>query len=170
MKTVPKHEQKETLVVDVITPEHGERGAPSKTFISSKRELLDDQDIPPLVLHREKGRCFICSKTEKELNEPLEAHHFGIEWSFEQADIDWDRVKMDHPNFHWQGFKTDNPERFVDDMFEQGMLLCKKHHTGKGTGIHNIPFSPWILQRYLKEGTEFAPGVKIDDASDFKGY
>jgi len=42
-------------------------------------------------------------------------------------------------------------------MEAQGILLCKKHHTGKDEGIHNLPFGLWELQRYLKDGVKFSP-------------
>jgi hypothetical protein len=108
-------------------------------------------------IYRDKGRCYICGRTEEELGQPLEAHHFGIERSFIDSPIRWDRVRQDFPDFNWGGFDQTKPEGFVDDMVAQGVLLCKIHHTAPDTGIHTLPFPLWIIQRYLPDGVKFTP-------------
>lgn len=154
MSVTETHDLKDTLSVEVETPGHEKRGAASSLFRHSKKAIFEH--APVLSLHPEPGRCFICNATEEELGEPLEAHHFGIEWSFGEGPIDWDRVKVDFPYFDWDKFDPTDPMSFVDDMTAQGLLLCKKHHTGKDEGIHNLPFSLWIAQRYLKDGYKFS--------------
>lgn len=154
MSVTETHYLKDTFSVEVETPGHEKRGAASILFRKTKREIYDL--APVLTLHPEPGRCFICNATEEELGEPLEAHHFGIEWSFGEGPIDWDRVKVDFPYFDWDKFDPTDPMSFVDDMTAQGLLLCKKHHTGRDEGIHNLPFSLWIAQRYLKDGYKFS--------------
>ena len=154
MSVEQTHDLKDTLSVEVETPGHEARGAASALFKRTKKEIFEK--APVLSLHPEPGRCFICNATAEELGEPLEAHHFGIEWSFAEAPIDWDRVKQDFPDFDWANFDPSQPMQFVDDMTAQGLLLCKKHHTGKDEGIHNMPFSLWIAQRYLKDGYKFS--------------
>lgn len=141
------HELRETLIVDVITPGHAPRET-TPLFRRSKRALMAAQHPP---------RCFICDRTEEELGEPLEAHHVGVERSFAEGAIEWDRVKADFPGFDWATFDPADPYAFVDDMTAQGLLLCKRHHTGKGTGIHSLPYPLWRMQRYLKDGTQFTP-------------
>lgn len=150
------HDLKDTLSVEVETPGHEKRGAASALFVRTKKLL---KKLGSFLGFRPKfspGRCFICNATEEELGQPLEAHHFGIEWSFAQAQINWDLVKLDFPDFDWVHFDPADPMTFVDDMQAQGVLLCKKHHTGKDEGIHNLPFTLWIMQRYLKDGYKFS--------------
>lgn len=141
---------------DVITPEHADR-VTTPLFTKSKKALYVDGPINDLLVKRDSGKCWICGGTEAELGEPLEAHHFGIERSFAEDTIDWSKVAIDYPSYDWSTFSPTDPYAFVDDMVAQGILLCKKHHTGKNHGIHYMPFSIWILQRYLKDGTEFQP-------------
>jgi hypothetical protein len=141
------HELRETLTVDVITPGHAPR-ITTPLFRHSKQALMASQHPP---------RCFICQQTEAELGQPLEAHHVGVERSFAEGEIDWEMVKADFPDFDWASFDPSNPYAFVDDMQAQGLLLCKRHHTGKGTGIHDIPYPLWRMQRYLKDGVQFTP-------------
>jgi hypothetical protein len=147
MSVTQAHELKETLTVDVITPGHAPRET-TRLFTVSKRVLMARQKPP---------RCYICQRTAEESGHPLEAHHMGVERSFAEGAIDWERVKEDYPHFDWAHFDPANPYAFVDDMDAQGLLLCKEHHTGKGTGIHTLPYSLWILQRYLKDGAQFTP-------------
>lgn len=161
MSTEDIHELKETLEVEVNTPGHPPRTT-SSLFKRSKKALFTLSTA--LSFHPPMGRCFICNKTQEELGEPLEAHHFQIEWSFGDGPIDWDLVKEDNPNFDWDSFDPNDPYKFVDNMTAQGVLLCKKHHTGKGTGIHNIPFGLWIMQRYLKAGYVFNEYEVIEHA------
>ena len=162
------HEIAETIKVDYLTPGHQPRGAESDLFRRSKRALEHMQARALTLFRPETGRCYICGKTEEELSEPLEAHHFSIEWSFANGEIDWKRVEEDHPRYDWSQFNPADPMHFVDDMIEQGMLLCKKHHTGKDSGIHNLPFSIWIMQRYLKHGVKFSETETIDKSKDWQ--
>lgn len=148
------HDLKDTLTVEVETPGHEARGAASALFKSSKKAIFTN--APVLSIHPAPGRCFICNATEEELGAPLEAHHFGIEWSFSNASINWELIKQDFPSFNWKDFDESNPMTFVDDMTAQGLLLCKEHHTGRDAGIHNLPFTLWYAQRYLKDGYKFS--------------
>ncbi|HEX7911815.1 MAG TPA: hypothetical protein VF534_27490 [Paraburkholderia sp.] len=143
------HEEKETLTVDVNIPGHEPRTT-TALFSKSKAALKASQHPP---------RCWICGRTEAELGAPLEAHHNGVERSFAEGEIDWDRVKADFPHHDWSTFDPANPYTFVDDMSPtgQGLLLCKQHHTGRDSGIHNLAYPLWILQRYLKDGAQFSP-------------
>jgi hypothetical protein len=143
-KITVEHDEKETLTVDVIVPEHDER-VTTPLFEHTRKKLIDQED----------GRCFVCGRTAEESGHPLEAHHNGIERSYAEGDIDWDIVKNDFPNFDWTSFDPSNPYTFVDDMLAQGKLLCKEHHTGKDTGIHYLPYPLFIMQRYLKIGCKF---------------
>ncbi|MFL9904672.1 hypothetical protein PQR71_42205 [Paraburkholderia fungorum] len=150
------HELKDTLTVDVLVAGHEPRTT-TTLFKHTKKDLYEKVE-PALTIPRDQpGRCWICGQTEAELGAPLEAHHFGIERSYAEADLRWDRIKADFPHWDWSQFDPANPYTFVDNMEAQGVLLCKTHHTGRDSGIHNMPFGLWILQRYLKDGTRFSP-------------
>jgi hypothetical protein len=150
------HELRETLSVDVVTPEHADR-VTTPLFKHTKKALFEKAEPAITIPRDEPGRCWICGRTEDELGAPLEAHHFGVERSFAEGKIRWDRVKADYPHWDWSKFDPSNPYSFVDDMEAQGVLLCKEHHTGKDAGIHSMPFSLWIMQRYLEDGEQFSP-------------
>jgi len=143
---IKAHEEKELIQVDVFSSDHADRVT---TSIFKKTRLK--------LIEREGARCFICNQTAEEVGHPLEAHHLGIERQYAEAPIDWELVKKDYPHFEWDKFDPADPYAFVDNMEAQGLLLCKPHHTGKDSGIHFMPYSFWIMQRYLKEGYQFSP-------------
>lgn len=145
------HEEKEIIEVDVFAPGHEKRMA-SALFEKTRKKQLT---LTPV--------CWICGRTAKESGHPLEAHHRTVEWQFAKGDIDWEKVKADYPHFDWDSFDPEkDPYKFVDDMTAQGLILCKEHHTGKDTGIHDVPFPIWIMQRYLKSGTKWSPTIVIE--------
>ena len=150
------HEFKDTNKVDVFIPAHPPR-ITTNLFRRTKQKLMAVASIFQWNLFREKGRCWICGQTEAELGSPLEAHHLVIERSFIDSPLRWDQLRKDFPKFDWKSFDETKPEGFVDDMIAQGLLLCKLHHTGEGTGIHSLPFPLWVLQRYLPNGVQFSP-------------
>lgn len=149
-KAVGKREAKLTFSVDVLAPAHAARTA-TALFEKTRLERIE----------QDHGRCWICNRTAEESGHPLEAHHSGIERSFAEGDMDWELVKQDFPNFDWNSFDPAKPYDFVDDMMAQGLILCKEHHTGEGTGIHFMPYSLWVMQRYLKAGYQYTPGEVI---------
>jgi choline kinase len=73
-----------------------------------------------------------------------------------QNAVDWEKMKLLHPEFHWETFKK--PEDFIDSPYNS-MVLCEKHHRGQNTGIHEMPYSLWIMQRYVRKDFDL-------DASD----
>lgn len=166
MSVTEPHELRDTLSVEVIEPGHEKRGAASALFRKTKAAIKHIGSVIGWRPRLPPGRCYICNATEEELGEPLEAHHFGIEWSFAEAAINWDLVKADFPDFDWANFDPASPMTFVDDMQAQGVLLCKKHHTGKDEGVHNMPFSLWIMQRYLQDGYKFSDLEVIHHAQE----
>lgn len=160
-----EHEEKETLKVDVVIPAHDAR-VTTALFRKTKQFLMKVGGLMGFTLRREPGRCWICGKTEAELGAPLEAHHFGIERAYLGAHLRWDVIAQDFPIFDWKNFNPANPTDFVDNMAAQGLLLCKAHHTGTDTGIHCLPFSLWVMQRYLADGTRFNPTEVIDHGTN----
>ncbi|WP_036662246.1 hypothetical protein [Pandoraea sp. SD6-2] len=151
------HDERETLVVDVLLPGHEPRTT-TPLFTHSRTTLLE----------REGGRCFVCGGTEQDSGHPLEAHHHPIERSTANL-IDWSRFADDcragvwgarAQAFDWDGFLSAtpfDPYRFVDDMTVNGMVLCKDHHIGKDEGIHAMPLPLWVAQKYAIEGYRFTP-------------
>lgn len=152
---------RDTNKVEVFIPPHRPR-VTTNLFRRTKQKLMAYASIMQWNIFREKGRCWICGKTEAELGQPLEAHHFGVERAFIDSPMRWEKVRQDFPMFNWEDFDPMKPEDFVDDMLAHGVLLCKEHHTGEGTGIHSLPFPLWVMQRYLPEGTHFSPTEVID--------
>ena len=141
------HEEKNTLAVDVNIPGHAPRTA-TPLFVKSRKHLLE----------RDGGRCWVCGCTAEETGHPIEAHHYPIERSFAEM-VDWSegsQIRKDFPNFGWGSFDEADPYTFVDDMNVNGRLLCKKHHTGKDEGVHDLPEPVWLAQRYGKEGYKFS--------------
>jgi hypothetical protein len=159
-----EHEQKDTLSVDVLLPGHEDRTT-TTVFTRTKHVLMKLGTKLGFVMERPEGRCWICNGTEAEVGGPLEAHHFGVERAYIGASLRWDLIEHDFPNFNWDTFDSAKPADFIDNMESQGVLLCKQHHTGKDSGIHDLPFSVWIMQRYLCDGTAFSPNeiIKHDE-------
>lgn len=150
-KAMPgQHEEKITAAVDIFVPDHATR-TETALFEHSRLERLA----------KDGERCWICNRTAEESGHPLEAHHDGIERSFAEGKIRWDLVRIDFPNYDWANFDESKPYVFVDDMMAQGLILCKEHHTGEGTGIHFVPYPLWVMQRYLVEGYQYSPGEVI---------
>ena len=143
------HELKDTFTVDVELPGHAPRTT-TPLFTESKKILVERVD----------GRCFICNGNKDEVG-PTEAHHYPVERSLAMA-WDWPKFIADckagkwgvyAQAFHWEGFDAEkDPYLFVDDMRANGLLLCKRHHTAKNEGIHDIPHPLWIWQKYATEG------------------
>jgi hypothetical protein len=158
--TTAAHADKSTLVVSINVPEHAQRKA-SPTF----------ERTCPLLIQREGDRCYICGRTSTEVGAGHEAHHCMVEWCLADA-IDWNIVKALCQDgefgesalqraaakaFDWSGWDLDAPtpaqiESLVDDMTVNGQLLCKEHHTGNGTGKHNMDHPRWIGQKLVKPG------------------
>lgn len=140
------HEEKETLQVDVFIEEHKDRTS-TPLFEKTRKEFIE----------KTGGVCWICGINEKDNGEPLQVHHRHIERCFAEEEIDWDKVKEDVPEFDWNSFDPKDPYSFVDNCHYNGRVLCRTHHTKKYSGAHTIPYSLWVMQRYLKDGTRFSP-------------
>ncbi len=146
------YDEKLTLKVEAIIPKRDDRTT-TPLFKHTRVKLLAIQP-----------RCYVCGTKEH-----LEAHHYPIERSMANM-TDWKKVQADaldgnlgatHEQrsnanaFDFNGLDSD-PYRFVDDMTVNGLILCKAHHTGKDEGIHDMPHSLWIAQKYGKEGYKFS--------------
>ena len=109
-------------LTDIIHFENREEREESSEFVKNK------------ALFKKNGaKCFI---DNHECDGAIEIHHNIIQHAAAN-EVDWDRVKADYGFDH------------VDDM-KNLIPICKRHHTGKGTGIHMMTYPAWILQKYYK--------------------
>jgi len=149
MADVAQHAETRTLHEIVITPEHAER-AESAEFRAAKERLRADGHY----------RCYVCGATEQ-----LQVHHFAVEWSLEGA-ADFAKFKAFIEEWDPYGYGRllrNQPIASVDDIRNM-LVLCQSHHTGvdhadggSGTGIHEITFPAWIIQKLAKDGEDPVP-------------
>lgn len=143
-KIVQEHVMTRTLHEVVITPDHVKRSE-SEEFRESKKRLRDDGHY----------KCWVCGSTEN-----LQVHHFGIEWSLANV-ADWDKVKAFVEEWDPYGYGRllrNKPMTSPDDIRNM-LVLCQEHHTGvdhtdggSGTGIHEMTFPIWVVQKLALEG------------------
>ena len=141
------HEEKETLTIDVLIPEHADR-VTTPLFSHTRDKLLE----------KVGGRCWVCQRTADEAG-PIEAHHHPVERSLAGM-IDFgpgSLIRQDFPQFDWAAFDAagGDPYLFVDDMTINGLALCRDHHTRADSGIHTMPFPFVLAERYGREGYQF---------------
>lgn len=136
-----EHEQRLTLSVDIFIPDHPDRSN-TPIFEATRRKIIS---------HNSEARCWICGTKEG-----LELHHNFIEWC-DSDGVDWEKVKIDCPDFDWVNFNPANPETFIDSEWNANLVLCKKHHTGKDHGIHMLPYPTWLMQRHKRQDFIFSP-------------
>lgn len=149
MAEVKEHIQRRTLHELVITPDHVQR-TESEAFRRSKERLRADGHY----------KCWVCGRTDQ-----LQAHHFGIEWSLANA-ADWDAVKAFCEEWDPYGYGRllrNQPMTSADDVRNM-LILCQEHHTGvdhedggSGTGIHEMTFPIWLIQKLARPGVELVP-------------
>jgi hypothetical protein len=121
----------------VAYPPHEPRKE-SATYVKTHHHLIFELDAP----------CWVCG-IRRSQGGKLETHHYHFEWA-SQNGLDLAKVTADWPEI------TDKAElaEWVDS--EGNMLvLCAAHHRGKYTGIHEISYPAWLLQRYEGEGFAF---------------
>jgi len=140
-----EHLQKQTLTIQVYAPNHEDRSV-SPIFRATRKRLIEDN---------QEARCFIDNEW-CDHNHPLELHHQHVEWCDSNA-VDWEKVKLDVPDFPWDDFDPSRPDTFIDSEYNANLVLCNRHHIGKDHGIHMLPYTLWILQRYKKKDFVFSP-------------
>jgi hypothetical protein len=126
------HRQLDELVA---YPKHEPRKA-SKIYTRTHHHLVYEMDAP----------CWVCG-IRHSTGGAMETHHFRFEWA-SQFGLDLAKVEADFPDL------TDR-EKLAEWVDSEGnmLVLCAAHHRGKYTGIHEITYPAWLLQRY--EGDEF---------------
>jgi hypothetical protein len=130
----------------VSYPPHEPRQV-SPRYAATRNHLIEIMDAP----------CWICGIRKSEGGK-MEAHHTHFEWA-SQNGLDPEKVTADWPEV------TDR-EKLADWVDSEGnmLVLCAAHHRGKYTGIHEISYPAWLLQRYEGEGFEFIDQVKVPKA------
>ncbi|PRC92688.1 hypothetical protein [Solimicrobium silvestre] len=138
MQTVKnEHEIHETITIDVFYPDHPPR-TESKVFKATKKHW-----------HQLGAVCGVCKTKEK-----VEIHHKFIEWADSEG-TDWDKVRLEHPDFDWASFK-DDPD-FIDSVYNTEPL-CEKHHRGPAPhGKHFTPEPIWNMQKYQRADFVYSP-------------
>lgn len=131
---MPKETDIVREIVDIIHYENRDERTESSLFRKNK-EWFKENGV----------KCFI---DNGECEGQIEIHHKVIEYATAN-EVDWDKIEKEY------GFRD------VDDI-KNLMPICKKHHTGKGTGIHSMSYPAWILQKYyVKDSlTDFEAAIK----------
>jgi hypothetical protein len=139
-----EHTQFRTLKEVAYYPAHPDR-TESDEFREIKREFK-----------KEHAKCWI---NNGYCDGPIEVHHDVIEYS-EAMGVDWEKVKKDYPNID-----------HVDDK-DQMLTICKRHHTGKYTGKHNISEPIWKMQKYMDDESiaKFEAAVAAQIKKDQEGH
>ncbi|SPF51236.1 conserved hypothetical protein [Candidatus Desulfosporosinus infrequens] len=142
------HEMKRTLHEVIIDPNTIER-TESAEFRKSKARLKEDGHY----------FCYICGTTED-----LQSHH-QAEWMFSSI-INFDKLKTFVEEWDIYGYGRllkNQPLTTVDDV-RCLVCLCQSHHTGvdhedggSGTGIHDMTFPSWIMQKLAKDNENPVP-------------
>jgi hypothetical protein len=141
---VKEHIMRRTFTEDYTVPSHVDRSE-SPEFKQAKKRLMEEG-------HDE---CFICGSKED-----LQIHHFLAEWSMENS-VDFSKLRRLTLLFDIYGYgkKLKNtPVTTIDDI-RNCMVLCRTHHTGTYTGVHNLTFTVWLLQLLGKDGIEIVNDV-----------
>lgn len=100
-----------------------------------------------LVYELDEG-CWVCGIRHSQ-GGAMETHHAHFEWA-SQNGLDLAKVMADWPALT----DRDKLREWVDS--EGNMLvLCAAHHRGQHTGIHEISYPAWLLQRYQGVGFTF---------------
>lgn len=140
-----EHEQKRTLSIDVFIPDHADR-TNTPIFEATRRKL---------IMHNPNARCAVANG-HCDHEHPLELHHRHVEWC-DSLGVDWERVKQLVPEFDWSTFDPAHPETFIDSEWNANLVLCKKHHTGVGHGIHCLDGPTWQMQMLQRPDFIFSP-------------
>jgi hypothetical protein len=121
----------------VAYPPHPPRKS-SHTYLRTHHHLIYELDAP----------CWICG-IRHSTGGALETHHYRFEWA-SQFGLDLAKVEADFPDL------TDR-QKLAEWVDSEGnmLVLCAAHHRGKLTGIHEISYPAWLLQRYEGEGFSF---------------
>lgn len=142
MSEVREHVEHKTITEVLIDPDHANRKE-SAEFRKAKERLREDGHYS----------CYVCGSTND-----LQVHHRAAEWMFNNV-VDFAKLKEFCEEWDVYGYGRllkARPIESVDDIRNQ-MVLCRVHHTGTGTGIHEMTFPAWVIQKLAKEGANPIP-------------
>ncbi|MCL6443638.1 MAG: hypothetical protein K6T83_09315 [Alicyclobacillus sp.] len=152
-RVVEEHEQTERFEEHVVTPKHDDRDHESELFRRNKHLLVHEMNLP----------CFKCAmkawpdKPPPEAYEGREVHHYIVEWSKEKA-VDLQKLQhlFDSGFFDPYGFSAKMRGQSVEsvDDIRNLVILCSRHHRGKGIGIHNSTAPEWLSDLVAKDGVD----------------
>lgn len=138
-----------TIRETVIDPAHATR-AETPEFRATKKRLRADGHY----------RCYVCGTVDG-----IQIHHRAAEWMF-AADVDYPLLKDFCEEWDVYGYGRllkAQPVTSVDDV-RNAMALCVSHHIGvdhadgdSGTGIHEMTFPAWIMQKLARKGADPVP-------------
>ncbi|MDP4119643.1 MAG: hypothetical protein Q8876_01095 [Bacillota bacterium] len=147
---MPKiHIERKTIHDIVIDPDHAKR-VETSIFRKAKERLKDDGHY----------KCFICGAIEN-----LQVHHFAVEYMFEElADIEKVKSFVEEFDPYGYGRLLKNVALTSIEDVRCLLVLCENHHVGDdnedgdgGTGIHNLTFPTWIIQKLCRDGCNPVP-------------
>lgn len=147
--SVPEHIIRRIIHDDVVDPAHAEREE-SPTFRAAKERLKEDGH----------WRCWVCGTTEN-----LQVHHFLAEYMFKDiVDLDVMKEVAEALDVYGYGRLLRNKPITDPEDIRCYMILCATHHTGvdhtdggSGTGIHELTFSTWLMQKLAKKDLNAVP-------------
>lgn len=149
MDEVAAHVIRRRLSEVVITPEHVKR-AESPAFRAAKKRLREDGHY----------RCWICGGTDQ-----LQVHHYGCEWSL-WPNCDPETLKAFCEEWDPYGYGRLLRSKPITDPGDVRnlLVLCQAHHIGvdhadggSGTGVHELTFPLWVIQKLAKPGEDPVP-------------
>jgi hypothetical protein len=131
---VEAHEIKRTITEIVIDPSHADR-TESKEFRRSKVRLKQDGHF----------YCYVCGAEEN-----IQVHHLA-EYCFGTI-IDFQKLKVFLEEFDPYGYGRllRNKDLTTVDDVRNCICLCRAHHIEKGTGVHELTFPTWLVQKLAK--------------------
>jgi hypothetical protein len=138
---VEEHEIKRQLSEVVIVPEHAQRKE-SAEFKRSKERLKADGHF----------KCYVSGRTEK-----LQVHHIS-EWCFANV-IDFDKLKeflLEFDPYGYSRLLRNAPITTPDDV-RNCLVIAEEFHIGRGTGIHELTWPVWLVQKLAKAGEDPVP-------------
>ena len=146
---IPEHVITRVLHDDVVDPTHAER-TESPAFRDAKARLKADGH----------WTCWICGTTDH-----LQVHHFLAEYMFKDlVDLTVMKDVAEALDPYGYGRLLRNKPITDPEDIRGFLVLCQTHHTGidhtaggSGTGIHELTFSTWIMQKLAKKGLDPVP-------------
>jgi hypothetical protein len=138
-RILPEFKDMDTFKESIIIPERPERSY-SSIFEKSKKKLKADGHY----------NCWICGSIEN-----LQIHHYLCEWALGNV-CNLERLKEVSEVFDVYGYGNamkDTPIISVDDI-RNLMVLCRLHHIQTYTGVHNLTFTTWLIQKIEKDNVD----------------